>query len=130
MKRLEIPLVSPLVEAGFPSPADDYIDQSLDLNEYLIRHPAATFMVRVNGDSMAGGSINSGDILIVDRSLEPRSGNVVIAVLDGELTVKRYRRTDQGVVLMPDSEEWQPVHVTEDMDFAVWGVCTFAIHRL
>ena len=130
MKKLEIPLLSGSVEAGFPSPADDYIDRNLDLNEYLIQHPAATFLVRVRGDSMKGSGIHSGDILIVDRSLEPRNGNVIIAILSGELTVKRFRRSGKGVVLEPDSDEWNPIRVTEEMDFGIWGVCTCVIHRL
>src|SRR5471030_2397814 len=90
------PLFAARVPAGFPSPADDYIERSLDLNEHLIRHPAATFFVRASGDSMTG-SIHSGDLLVVDRSLEAADGSVVIAVIDGELTVKRLRRRGDGV---------------------------------
>jgi len=130
MEQPSIPLVSGSVEAGFPSPADDYIDQGLDLNEHLIPRPAATFLVRVSGDSMTGGGIHSGDILIVDRSIEPRSGNVVIAILSGELTVKRFRRKGKSIVLEPDGEGWKPIHITEEMDFSIWGVCTYVIHRL
>lgn len=124
------PLFLVPVPAGFPSPADDYLEGKLDLNQYLIQHPAATFFFRVTGDSMIGAGIHSGDLLIVDRSLEPKDGNVVIAALDGELTVKRLSMREGKPVLLPDNEQYQPVEVGEHAAFEVWGVVTNVIHPL
>ena len=118
------------VEAGFPSPADDFIDQSLDLNEYLVEHPTATFFVRVSGDSMRDAGVASGDILIVDRAKDPGHNAVVIAFINGELTVKRIRTKDGRLFLAPDNPEFTPIEITPDADFEVWGVVTYVIHKL
>ncbi|HZC81321.1 MAG TPA: translesion error-prone DNA polymerase V autoproteolytic subunit [Nitrospiraceae bacterium] len=126
----ERPVFVARVPAGFPSPADDYIEGKLDLNQYLIKHPAATFPVRVTGDSMEGAGIRSGDLLIVDRKLEPKDGSVVIAVLDGELTVKRLSIRNGKPVLLPDNEKYPPVEVGEECAFEIWGVVTYVIHEL
>ncbi len=117
------------VSAGFPSPAADYEEDKLDLNRYLIKNPAATFFVRVTGDSMMGAGIYSGDLLVVDRSLEPRDKSVVIAVIDGELTVKRIR-IGKKITLEPENENYSVRQITEDTDFQVWGVVTNVIHAL
>jgi DNA polymerase V len=124
------PLFATAVSAGFPSPADDYIDGGLDLNEYLIRHPAATFFVRANGDSMVDTGIHHGDLLIVDRAVESLDHAVVIAALSGELVVKRIRRSGGRVYLMPDNGSYNPIEVTEEMDAVIWGVVTTVIHPL
>lgn len=126
----ELPLYSAQVSAGFPSPADDYIDKKLDLNEHLIRHPAATFFVRVAGDSMVEAGIHSGDLLIVDRALEPADGKVVIAALNGELTVKRIRKKDGKLYLIPENPDFQPIEVIPETNFEVWGVVVYVIHAL
>ncbi len=123
------PLVVSSVSAGFPSPADDYIEGRLDLNQHLIRHPAATFFVRVDGDSMIDAGIHPGDILIVDRALEPKDRNVVIANINGELTVKRIRIKYKKILLMPENENYPPLPIPADMDFQVWGVVTYVIHE-
>ena len=124
------PLFLASVPAGFPSPADDYIEQKLDLNACLIKHPAATFFVRVSGDSMIGAGIHSGDILIVDRALEPADGSVAIARLDGELMVKRLRKRDGKFFLVADNPHYEPIEIGEDRDFGIWGVVTNVIHSL
>jgi DNA polymerase V len=124
------PLFSTGVSAGFPSPADDFIEQRLDLNEHLIRHPAATFFVRVAGDSMVDAGIHHDDILIVDRSMHPRDKKIVIAVLDGELTVKRLVKNGNGWRLKAENAAYPPLDVNEDQQFEVWGVVTYAIHKL
>jgi DNA polymerase V len=124
------PLFLAKVSAGFPAPAEDYIEGRLDLNKHLIKHPAATFFVRVAGDSMTGAGIHPGDILVVDRSLEPRDASVVIAVLDGELTVKRISRRAGRLYLVPDNSLYQPLEILEEMEFEVWGVVTSVIHSL
>ena len=123
-------LFEAVVSAGFPSPAADYEEDKLDLNRYLIKNPAATFFVRVTGYSMMGAGIYSGDLLVVDRSLEPRDKSVVIAVIDGELTVKRIRITKKKITLEPENENYSVQQITEDTDFQVWGVVTNVIHAL
>lgn len=128
--RQELPLFTARISAGFPSPADDYIDRKLDLNEYLIKHPAATFFVRVEGESMIDAGIHSGDILIVDRALEPADHKVVIAVLNGELTVKRIKKTKGKLCLMPENRAYRPIEVTPEMNLEIWGVVTHVIHTV
>jgi DNA polymerase V len=129
-RRLERPLLLCGVPAGFPSPADDYIERNLDLNELLVRHPAATFFVRAYGDSMKDAGIHSGDILVVDRAEEPKPECIVVAAVNGELTVKRLRRTGEKLFLVPENAEFQPLEVTPEMDFEVWGVVTSVIHKV
>lgn len=124
---IRLPFFITPVSAGFPSPADDFIDVQLDLNEYLIRHPAATFCVRAKGDSMSGAGIFPGSLLIVDRALVPRRDSVVLAVLDGEFTVKRLRREGGRFVLYPENTGYRPLTVTPETDFTVWGVVVHAI---
>ena len=124
------PLFTVPVSAGFPSPAEDYIEGKLDLNKYLIKHPAATFFVKVSGNSMIDAGIHDGDILIVDRSLKPANKKVVIAVVNGELTVRRIRVTKGTVVLISENKDYKPLQVDEEMDFEVWGVVTNVIHPL
>jgi len=123
------PLFTSGVSAGFPSPAEDHIDQKLDLNELLIQHPGATFFVRVAGDSMQDAGINHGDILVVDRSLEAVSGKVVIAIVDGELTVKRFFQDNSSCRLIAANPNYPIVEITKDTDFSVWGVVTSVIHQ-
>lgn len=129
-KKQELPLVLARISAGFPSPADDHIEKKLDLNEYLIKHPAATFFVRVEGDSMLGAGINSGDILIVDRALEVKNNSIVIANINGEFTVKRIRKQAETLYLIPESSAFKPIKITDEMDFELWGVVTFVIHQV
>jgi DNA polymerase V len=126
----KIPLYLSSVRAGFPSPADDYIDSMLDLNEYLIKHPAATFFVRASGDSMIQAGIHSGDILVVDRSIEATHGKIVIAALNGELTVKRLFRQGGRVQLLAENPNFPAIDVTEEHDMVIWGVVTNVIHTV
>lgn len=128
--RREYPLFTSRVAAGLPSPADDHQEDALDLNEHLVRHPAATFLVQVQGDSMTGAGIHHGDLLVVDRSLEPKSGTIVIAVVNGELTVKRLRVDEGGVRLMPENPDYAPIEIREGMDLTLWGVVVHVIHSL
>ncbi|HOK96529.1 MAG TPA: translesion error-prone DNA polymerase V autoproteolytic subunit [Anaerohalosphaeraceae bacterium] len=116
------------VPAGFPSPAADYEENQLDLNKHLIKNPAATFFVRVSGDSMTGAGIHDGDLLVVDRSLEPKDKNVVIAAVNGELTVKRIRIRKKKVFLEAANEKYAPRQISDQTDFQVWGVVTSVIH--
>lgn len=124
----QIPLYSSTVRAGFPSPADDYIEDFLDLNHYLINHPAATFMVRASGDSMTDAGIQSGDLLVVDRSINVTHGKIVIAAINGELTVKRLSKRNGRILLMPENNQYPPIDITDEQDLVIWGVVIHVIH--
>ena len=126
----EVPMYSNKVAAGFPSPADDYLEDKIDLNQYLVKHPAATFLVRASGESMINAGIFPNDILVVDRSLKAEEGKVVIAVVDNELTVKRYRKRGKSIVLEPENEAYDPIIIFEESEAFVWGVVTNVIHNL
>lgn len=117
------------VSAGFPSPAEDHIDGKLDLNRHYIKNPAATFFVRVAGDSMTGAGIHNGDLLIVDRSLEPLPGRVVIAVINGEHTVKRLHREGDRLLLLAENANYPPIVVSELEELHIWGVVTCVLHN-
>jgi DNA polymerase V len=122
-------LVSPVpVAAGFPSPAQDYFDGRIDLNAHLIKDITSTFVVRVTGDSMERAGISDGDELLVNRALEPKDGSVVIAILDGELTVKRLRITATGVVLQAENPAYPDIRVPALSDLLIWGVATRCLH--
>ena len=118
------------VECGFPSPARDFTEGTIDLNEELIPRPNSTFIVRARGDSMIGSGIYPGDLLIVDRSLSPRNGSIIIAVLDGELSVKGLKLNNGQVTLSSSNPNYSDVIVSEEMDFTIWGVCTNVVHNL
>lgn len=125
---LRLPLFGHKIAAGFPSPADDYVEDRIDLNQHLIRHKEATFFLRVKGDSMLGAGIHDGDLLIVDRALDPVDGKIVIAVLDGELTVKRLERRKGIIRLVPENPAFPPIEVKNEQDLVIWGVVTNVIH--
>ena len=118
------------VTAGFPSPADDYIENKLDLNDYLIKRPSATFFVRVTGDSMINAGIHNNDILIVDRSIKPRHGKIIVAALDGHMTVKRLYLRDKKIILLPENKLFKAIEILDTMDMVVWGVAINVIHSL
>lgn len=126
---LRLPLVSASVEAGFPSPADDHLERALDLNEELVRNPAATFFVRVKGESMRDAGIRSGDILVVDRSLSPVDRQIVVAMIDGEFTVKRFRKKNGRITLEAENPSFSPIDVGEDQELTIWGAVTYVIHQ-
>jgi DNA polymerase V len=126
---LRLPLVSASVEAGFPSPADDHLERGIDLNEELIRNPAATFLVRVKGDSMRDAGIHSGDVLIVDKSLTPTDRKIVVAMIDGNFTVKRFRKRGGQVFLEAENPDFPPIEVTEGQELSIFGVVSYIIHQ-
>ncbi|MCZ4283098.1 translesion error-prone DNA polymerase V autoproteolytic subunit [Kiloniella laminariae] len=123
-------LLASNVPAGFPSPAEDYIEGQIDLNEQLIRNPHSTFLMRVSGDSMIGAGIMTGSTLVVDRSIDPRHGNVVIAVIDGQLTVKRLYKQSGIIQLKPENPEYQVITISGEQDLQIWGVVTNVISSL
>ena len=127
---LSLPLYSSKVPAGFPSPADDHMEEKLDLNTHLVKHPTATFFVKASGDSMVGAGIHDGDILVVDRSLEPRQGRVVIAAIDGQLTVKRLKIKGPKTFLVPENKKFRSIELNENNDVKIWGVVTSVIHKV
>jgi len=129
LKR-DLPLYLSPIKAGFPSPADDYLDKKLDLNELLIKHPVSTFFVKVKGDSMIKAGIHSEDILVVDRSIEPKDKRVVIAVVNGEFTVKRVRKKADKLYLISENDSYEPIEIKEEMDFEIWGVVLHVIHSV
>jgi DNA polymerase V len=127
--KLVLPFFRNFVQAGFPSPAEDYSDGKLDLNQHLVANPSSTFFVRVMGDSMTGVGIYSGDIVIVDKSLVPKSEQVVLAVINGEFTIKTFIKKQGRVFLKPENDNYQLLEITEDVNFQVWGVVTFVVHK-
>lgn len=126
---LPLPLFLVRVAAGFPSPAEDYVEGQLDLNDLCVRRPAATFFVRATGDSMRDAGISPGDLLVVDRSVRPANGLIVIAAVDGELCVKLFSRRPDGVYLLPANDAYPPIAVGEGAALEVWGVVTWVIHK-
>jgi DNA polymerase V len=126
----QIPVFTAAIAAGFPSPADDFKEGTLDFNQLLIRHPAATYCVRVSGNSMIGAGIQHGAFLVVDRSESPENGRVVVAALDGELTVKRLICEKGKYYLFAENADFEPIALRENQDVVIWGCATYAIHRL
>ncbi|MBC7194548.1 MAG: translesion error-prone DNA polymerase V autoproteolytic subunit [Caldisericia bacterium] len=129
-KKLKLPLYSSKVSAGFPSPADDFVEKALDLNDLVIKHPQATFFVRVSGNSMINANIRDGDILVVDRALEPKEGRIVIANVNGEFVLKRIKKRNGKLYLYPENSDYNPIEIKEGMECEIWGVVTFVIHKI
>ena len=125
-----IPFAEEQVSAGFPSPSDNYLQGELDLNSLLINNPPATFFVRANGDSMTDAGINTGDILIVDKSLEPVNKDIVIAILDGEFTLKRLIIKKDYIILQPENKNYAPIKIDNERNLEIWGVVTNIIHTV
>jgi len=126
----KLPIFATKISAGFPSPADDYMEGKLDLNKYLIKHSAASFFIRVIGDSMINAGIFDGDLLIVDRSLEALSGKIVIAVIDGDLTVKRLLKKQNKIYLAAENPNYSDIEIKDESSLHIWGVVTNVIHKL
>ena len=128
-KKTKIKLYATSISAGFPSPAEDHMDISLDINEYLVKHPSSTFYIYVRGDSMIDSGIFDGDLLIVDRSLEVKSNSVVVAVIDGDFTVKKIKKDSGNLYLIPQNKKYKPILLENNMDFQIWGIVTHTIHH-
>ena len=127
---LLIPLVEGTVSAGFPSPAEDYIELGIDLNKYLIKSPISTFFLRVSGNSMNNAGIYNNDLLIIDRSIKPHPGHIVVALLDGEFTLKRLIKEKDNYYLKADKENYPAINLYEYIDIQIWGVAVYSIHEL
>ena len=128
-ERYVVPFSQSFVKAGFPSPAQDYIEDRVDIFNRIVRHPTSTFLVRVHGDSMEGKGIQSGDILVVDKSLLAKNNSIIVAYIDGEFTVKRFFKNSNMVYLYPANDNYKPIEITKENDFQIWGVVTFVIHE-
>lgn len=129
-KVIEIPMSDVGVSAGFPSPADDYIDLKLDLNRELIRNPSSTFFVRVSGVSMIDEGIDDGDLLIVDKSVEPFQGCLAVCFIDGDFTLKRVKFESDCAWLVPANKNYKPIRVAEGNDFMIWGIVRYVIKKI
>lgn len=126
---IEIPFFYSYVECGFPSPSDDYLEDRIDLGKYLVQNPTSTFMMRVKGSSMEEANIHDGDILVIDRSLKAADGVPVVCFLNGEFTVKTFKKAGDKAFLMPANPVFKPIEVTEEMDMRVWGVVVWVLHK-
>ncbi|HEY9185812.1 MAG TPA: translesion error-prone DNA polymerase V autoproteolytic subunit [Salegentibacter sp.] len=130
LDNLIMPLSSNGISAGFPSPADDHLEDIIDLNQQLIKNKEATFFGRADGDSMIGAGIGNGDLLVIDKSLKPKNENIAVCFLDGEFTVKRIKIEKDIIWLVAENEKYQPIKVTSENDFVIWGIVTHCIKDL
>ncbi|MFI3317708.1 MAG: translesion error-prone DNA polymerase V autoproteolytic subunit [Rikenellaceae bacterium] len=124
------PMATSAISAGFPSPAEDHLSTDLDLNRELVKNPASTFYARVSGYSMIGEGINDGDLLVIDRSVEPYDGVLAVCFVDGEFTLKRFADHGDHALLMPANEKYKPIRIDSDNDFMIWGVVGYVIKKL
>jgi DNA polymerase V len=128
--ELALPLVETGISAGFPSPALDFANSTIDLNKYLIKNPSSTFYGRVKGNSLKDAGIDDNDILIIDRSLEPQDGKIAVCFIDGEFTAKRIKIKKNEIWLMPENKDYQPIRVTPENEFIIWGIVTYVIKKV
>ncbi len=125
-----MPLLESFVSAGFPSPANDYLESGLDVRQLLIRNPSSTFFARVSGNSMIDAGIHDGDVLVIDKSLNPHDDSILVCCVDGEFTVKKVQKIDNDFYLVPQNKNLSPIKINESADFRLWGVVTFVIHKI
>ena len=127
---IELPFITAGIKAGFPSPAADFDESKISLDAVLVKNREATFYAKASGTSMIGAGIDDGDILVIDRSLEPQNNKVAVCYIDGEFTVKRIKITKEGVMLMPENKNFEPIKVTDDNQLIIWGIVTYVIKKL
>lgn len=125
--ELVLPIITEGISAGFPSPAMDFVDLSIDLNKHLVKHPSSTFYGRVKGVSMKNAGIDNGDLLVIDKSIEPTNGKIAVCYIDGEFTLKRIKISKNEILLVPENEDYAPIKVTADSNFMIWGIVTHVI---
>ena len=126
----DLPLAESSVRAGFPSPVDDHLEERLDLTRLVVTHPDATFYARVEGDSMKDECVEDGDLLVVDKSLDPQDGNLVVSYIDGEFTLKRIRLTDDKILLVPANKKYPTIEIDPQSDFRVWGIVRYVVKKM
>jgi DNA polymerase V len=129
-KRVKVPMFGVPAHCGAPESVENYIEGYLDPTELLIKRPGSTFFVHVRGDSMNSDGIHPGDVLVVDQALQAEEGKIIVAIVDGELTVKRYQRKGRCIWLVPSNTDYEPIAVRKGQDFEVWGVVTWVLHRV
>lgn len=127
--ELHLPIADEGIKAGFPSPAQDFMDLAIDLNKELVKHPASTFYGRIKGDSMIDAGIFDGDILIIDKSLDPKDGDMAVCYIDGEFTIKHIKIEKSLVYLIPANDHYKPITVTPQNEFQIWGIVTYSIKK-
>lgn len=127
--KMELPFIDTGVSAGFPSPAEDYIEQRIDLNGVLIKNPSSTFYAKVKGNSMKGAGVYDGDIVIIDKSLVPSQNSLLVCFLDGEFTLKKVKKVNDDLFLIPENPDFKPIKINPESDFRLWGVVTYTIHK-
>ena len=118
------------ISAGFPSPADDFKELRISIDQEVVRNEEATFYARVSGESMQGAGLDDGDLLVIDRSIEPKNGKIAVCCIDGEFTVKRLKVVEDGVFLIPENPKYQPIKVTEENELIVWGIVTYVVKKV
>lgn len=126
----ELPFITSGIKAGFPSPAADFDETRISLDKALVKNPHTTFYAKANGQSMKGAGIDDGDIMVIDRSIEPRNNKIAVCLIDGEFTVKRIKKTKEELLLMPENNDFQPIKVTEENQFVIWGIVTYVIKKV
>ncbi|GAB3812831.1 LexA family protein [Pontibacter rugosus] len=129
LESIKIPFFASYISAGFPSPADDHMEERIDIGKHLIQNPTSTYMMRVKGTSMIDANIHDGDILVIDKSLKPADGLPVVCFLDGEFTVKTFKRIGDKAFLAPANPAYEPIELTEEMDMRIWGVVAWVLHK-
>ena len=125
-----IPLTNNSISAGFPSPADDFKEIRISLDKEIVRNEEATFYARVDGDSMQGAGLSDGDLIVIDRSEEPKNGSIAVCFLDGEFTVKRLKLKNQEVYLMPENSRYSPIKIDEGSELSIWGIVTYVVKKM
>jgi DNA polymerase V len=126
----ELPFITSGIKAGFPSPAADFDETRISLDKSLVKNPDTTFYAKANGQSMKGAGIDNGDIMIIDRSLEPRNNKIAVCLIDGEFTVKRIKKTKDELLLVPENSDFQPIKITEENHLVIWGIVTYVIKKV
>lgn len=126
----ELPFITSGIKAGFPSPAADFDETRISLDKALVKNPDTTFYAKANGQSMKGAGIDDGDIMVIDRSIEPRNNKIAVCLIDGEFTVKRIKKTKEELLLMPENSDFQPIKIKEDNQLVIWGIVTYVIKKV
>ena len=128
--NLEMPYISSGIKAGFPSPAADFDGSRISIDQVVVKNPTATFYAKANGNSMIGAGIDDGDILVIDKSIEPQDGKIAVCFIDGEFTVKRIKVQENSLLLLPENKLFEPIEVTQENEFIIWGIVTYVVKKL
>lgn len=128
--NLEMPYISSGIKAGFPSPAADFDGSRISIDQIVVKNATATFYAKANGNSMTGAGIDDGDILVIDKSIEPQDGKIAVCFIDGEFTVKRIKVQENSLLLLPENKLFEPIEITEENNFIIWGIVTFVVKKL